>query len=95
VQLNRQPIRIRVQTHGREIRLVFRLQHHAGNAFHWLRDTHSLQETVIDGDRLIRELCAQPGVVQVEVNAWRIVERVRLILHLVFEIDDDGTGVRA
>ncbi len=82
----REPIRIGIEAH-RKLRLLSGLKYDSSHTLHGLRHAHALEQRIVDLDALVRHPRRNLSVVQVKVNSWRIIQRMRLVLHLVLQVN--------
>ena len=90
MDFDRQPVRIRVKLHGK-IGFGLGLEHHARDAVAGLSHAYFLEKSVVNGDALIEQSGRHLRVVQVKIDSGGSVDRMGLVLHLVFEINHDRT----
>ncbi len=93
--LNHEAVGIALKTdlRTRESCPAFSFEDYARHARDGLCHSNSAEQRIAHVERFSLQLAYELSVAQVEVNAVGIGQMSRLILHLVFQVENDGAGV--
>ena len=79
---------------SRKSRVTLGFEDNASQSGDRLRDADSREQWVVDVDCLAVDLGRERCVVKVEVDAVGICETMRLVLDLIFQVEDYGARIR-
>ncbi len=93
LDFHHQAVGFRLFAH-REIRTSTGFEHNPAHAFAGLCDANSRQQRISDFDGFSEQAGCETGVVDINVDPFRIAQAVGLVLHLALRIDNHGAGIR-
>ena len=92
VNINGQSVRIGIDLYG-GLGNAHGVEHHPCRSIGGLRNSYSLDEVIVHRDALVQQTRRHFRIEQVEVDSRRFIERMRLVLDLIFYLDHDRARI--